>query len=51
MREELVKKAMDFLENKKVVGSSEKQQKNFLLGKGLTEEEVQEALDRVKAKH
>ena len=50
MREDLVKKAMSFLENPKVTGNSEKAKKSFLINNGLTEEEVQEAFDRVKAK-
>jgi len=47
IREELVKTAVKFLENSKVQSSTEKMKKDFLIKKGLTEAEIEQAFSKV----
>ena len=46
LREDLVASAVAFLTNPKVVSAEDEKKRNFLRGKGLTEEEIQEAEKR-----
>jgi len=47
IREDLVKTAVKFLENSKVQSSTEKMKKDFLIKKGLTEAEIEQAFSKV----
>merc|ERR1712212_1374832 len=47
MGEDLVKTAVKFLENSKVQSSTEKMKKDFLVKKGLTEAEIEQAFSKV----
>jgi hypothetical protein len=47
MREELVQSAVTFLKHPKVVASSDVQRRSFLVNKGLTVDEIEEAFQRL----
>lgn len=48
LREDLIANAVEFLQDSRVAASSEEKKRNFLLGKGLTQLEINEAFARVQ---